>query len=368
MKRFSFQFIVGGFFAVDSFYFLSGFLGTVALVEIIFKKNKVNWPLIYFHRWWRLTPLYFCLIWVWTYITPRLVEGPLTYAATTKEAFGGGSSSCEKYWWSNILYINNMVPWEDNLISQCMPWGWYLANDMQLFVITPLLLWVYRKNKTIFALIVAALLITSYSLVGSIINGGSFKLGSSEWFNLYTKPWTRVGPYLIGVILALLWREKKIIKLSNIFKFIGYAVSGLLLFITVFGPYTNRDDTWTNLENVFYYTFSRSSFILGLAILCYLMLSKNSSFIKTFLSYHFWTPLARLSYGVYLVHPIIMIAAAYSTRHAINWDIWTVTVNFSGYSLLAFVASFVFWIILEKPFASLEREVLTHFTGKKELI
>jgi hypothetical protein len=41
----------------------------------------------------------------------------------------------DNQWWKNLLFINNLSPREMNLEKECLPWTWYLGNDMQLFVV-----------------------------------------------------------------------------------------------------------------------------------------------------------------------------------------------------------------------------------------
>ena len=43
---------------------------------------------------------------------------------------------CQEYWWANLLYINNLVPWKGDKI--CNSESWYLSNDMQFYVVAPL--------------------------------------------------------------------------------------------------------------------------------------------------------------------------------------------------------------------------------------
>ncbi|KOB74995.1 putative conserved plasma membrane protein [Operophtera brumata] len=45
--------------------------------------------------------------------------------------------TCDKYWWRNILYINNLYPQKD----MCMVWSWYMANDTQFYVVGIILLY-----------------------------------------------------------------------------------------------------------------------------------------------------------------------------------------------------------------------------------
>ena len=46
-----------------------------------------------------------------------------------------GADKCKKYWWTNLLFIQNIYPWR--LLDECVGWTWYLAIDMQLFLVTP---------------------------------------------------------------------------------------------------------------------------------------------------------------------------------------------------------------------------------------
>ncbi|GBN04687.1 hypothetical protein AVEN_31106-1 [Araneus ventricosus] len=41
---------------------------------------------------------------------------------------------CQKDWWWYLLYINNF----ETSDKQCMTWCWYLAADMQFYIISPL--------------------------------------------------------------------------------------------------------------------------------------------------------------------------------------------------------------------------------------
>ncbi|GFU11044.1 hypothetical protein NPIL_624611 [Nephila pilipes] len=41
---------------------------------------------------------------------------------------------CKENWWMNLVYINNF----QSINDQCMVWTWYIAADMQLFILSPL--------------------------------------------------------------------------------------------------------------------------------------------------------------------------------------------------------------------------------------
>ncbi len=102
-------------------------------------KGKINIPLAYFHRWYRLVPALAFLILVILYILPFVVSGPLAYQ------YEGNIPPCNDYWWSALLFINNLYPWD--MSKQCAGWVWYLANDFQFFLITPFILLIMHHNK-----------------------------------------------------------------------------------------------------------------------------------------------------------------------------------------------------------------------------
>lgn len=50
-------------------------------------------------------------------------------------------TTCKKYWWRNVLFIQNLFPAQEI----CISWSWYVAADFQLFVMCSLLLVIYLK-------------------------------------------------------------------------------------------------------------------------------------------------------------------------------------------------------------------------------
>lgn len=49
--------------------------------------------------------------------------------------------NCNKYWWRNFLYINNLT----EIKEMCIGWTWYLANDMQFYIFAVVLLLISRR-------------------------------------------------------------------------------------------------------------------------------------------------------------------------------------------------------------------------------
>ena len=137
-----FGLIPAGVYAVDTFFFLSGLLTCYLLtIKMYPKKGSTNFFLVYFHRYYRLIfPLMF-VQGVAVCLAKYLGDGPI-YKQTWEALI---DVPCKKYWWSNLLFINNLIPWDMN--KECISWVWYLANDFEFFLVTPLFLYAFCKNR-----------------------------------------------------------------------------------------------------------------------------------------------------------------------------------------------------------------------------
>ncbi len=107
--RFSYQPVANGFLAVDSFLFLSGLLlAYLTLRHMNRKRGKFPAVTYYVHRYLHLTPSYAFVLFFYWFVTMHLTSGP-DYHATTG-VHSPLYRNCEKYWWTNLLYINNLYP------------------------------------------------------------------------------------------------------------------------------------------------------------------------------------------------------------------------------------------------------------------
>ncbi|KAK3580062.1 hypothetical protein CHS0354_001014 [Potamilus streckersoni] len=131
--QWSFMAISNATISVDSFFLLSGLLVAYLTLREIKKMGgikKFRWGMFYFHRFWRLTPPYMLMLVTNAILLKYWFDGPLW------NQDGYDTENCENSWWTNLLYINNLVHTD----KMCMTWSWYLANDMQFFVLSPLIL------------------------------------------------------------------------------------------------------------------------------------------------------------------------------------------------------------------------------------
>eukprot|EP00116_Pleurobrachia_bachei_P003752 sb/3464014/ len=200
IQRHSFDTISNGLPSVDTFFALSGFLVAYLLLKQLTKKGQLapyEWIAYYVHRYIRLTVPFLMVI---------LIEGfcyQVWFTGPQKPEIQG-IPGCHKSWWTNLLYIQNLYPWTPVGTDQCVGQAWYLANDMQFYIIAPFfILPLFYKPKLGAILLtgtVVASAITSAVLTYHNNLGLSVLSGNPDAFSMiYIKPYTRIPPYLIGV-------------------------------------------------------------------------------------------------------------------------------------------------------------------------
>lgn len=154
-QKFTFLIIINASLSVDTFFVLSGFLTAIIFIRQV-KNNESNGKFAlsislffkyYIHRYLRLTPT---LMLVSVNLTAYFGHGPLFPSKNGFEREG-----CSKYWWTNLLYLNNLIKPNDS----CLEVTWYLANDMQFHWVAPLALVPFALKRQGIAFLVVSLFI-----------------------------------------------------------------------------------------------------------------------------------------------------------------------------------------------------------------
>ncbi|CAM9228319.1 unnamed protein product, partial [Phaeothamnion confervicola] len=339
-------------FAVDTFFFVSGFLVVYVMLRRFGSSmddggdgsngrnggkgggngrglgRLSDWlPFFYVHRILRITPIYMVCLLVWWKVAVFLGEGPFWYRWQYFIAL------CDRSWWTNLLYVNNVVPWHTSETEECFYHTWYLANDMQFYVVSPFFIVLYLRNKALGAAATVGVLLAS---VGAMMWGTYARQWSALTFDgawvvayseeTYTQPWARIVPYLLGMMLAMFWDEKKRrwprFKLNNAQRYLMMGGGIATLLTVTFAAHSAYEsvpcsvkqspDThdcgshWPVWLHALYNAGSRPAWILGVSMLCFVCFNNQGGLIQQMLEHRGWTPFARLSFGAYLLHPLII--------------------------------------------------------------
>lgn len=141
---------------------LSGFLAVIVLLRHAIEDNGgrlVPSDAVAFvlHRAFRLLPLYATVLAAYIFVVPLIGSGPFWYLFNE-----GQPSNCRHRWWTNLLFVNNLVPFDDNWQEGCMPWSYFIALDMQLCLLVPLAVVLYLQYA--YAAIVSVIVLLAISV------------------------------------------------------------------------------------------------------------------------------------------------------------------------------------------------------------
>lgn len=207
VEKFFYLFVVGAFLAVDVFFFIGGFLVAYSFMR---EKSRsiLKYPMAVLHRLLRFWPSYLMTIAIYYSVYIHTGDGPFWGENMTL----GQIPFCSEAW-KTVLFVDNLV---DNGEMMCMGWGWYLQNDMQIFVFSMVFILLYNINKKAGYLSLALLICISVTLnIIGVLQGEyvqvthlpDFAKWNDYFTNIYIKPWTRCPPYVLGLICGLLHME-----------------------------------------------------------------------------------------------------------------------------------------------------------------
>lgn len=359
---FFYQTISNGSYAVDTFFFISGclvaflYFRTIAKEEM--KKKKITkgccGQVMQFlgmmvYRYVRLTPPYILVIGMiqvsmkW-YHDHKIIELPtLDY------------ETCEKFWWRNALYVNTYF----NMEERCMVWSWYLANDTQFYTVGIIILIIASSFTSIGAIIGLFFLIASWITTALITlrveHTPSIENPFAHYESLYDKPWTRIGPYLIGMATGwYLFKIKCKLRLNKIILILGWLFSLLTMISIVYGLYGNR---FGPILSSCYTALSHTGWAMSIAWILTSCVTKNGGIVNELLSWKYFYPISRLTYCAYLVHPAILRAMVLQTETTLHLSHGLMAFMFFGVFVSSYAASLFLSLLFEAPMVSLLRIV-----------
>ena len=386
-KEFKYSFLLSGFIAVDVFFYISGFLLYYNLEKLLNSK-KINlkfYLMSIFHRYLRLLPIYLLAMFVIVYFYPFASSGPI-YSEISIFI-----ESCDQYWWSNLLYIHNFMDYSKTNNYMCVGHSWYLADDMQYFILFSFIIIFLNNKKLIKNLILVALFIAS-SVVQVIVclnknyslsAGGQKDVVGDYFYDYYIQPWARVTPYILGIFYCELFLEtelflndRKIEKCNQtsncddndqgIAKKINDFLEGnnfvciLVLIVslcftsfTIVSTYLVQNYTVGYGFQAFLITFNKVFFIIGLGNIMHLVFLGKLKILKEFLAHETFGKISRLSYGIYILHYFSLGIFFYGSVNLMYMDFFELSIITTAFIFITIFISYFMSILFESPLANL---------------
>ncbi|XP_058454323.1 nose resistant to fluoxetine protein 6-like [Malaya genurostris] len=346
--------------SVDSFFVLSGMLVCWSIMKELEKKRKLNLPLMYVHRYLRLTPALAALVLLSATLLKYFGSGPFWSGSAVATL----SDPCEKYWWSALLYVQNYV----NPTEICLGHTWYLSVDMQLYVLSPLIIYpLWRWGRKILIAIVILILL-SMGCVFATYRVNDLRLAyvaagqkANRMALTYYPTHIRMAAWLVGVILGYVLHQTKArrVRIGKIVVFVGWLASGVAMAAILFGDYPlQQPDTYSKhpaTVDAIYESTNRVIWACCISWIVFACVNGYGGPVNSFLSLSAWQPLGRLSYSMYLLHfptQVMMTGTLKSTAH-FN-DIDAVHKFWGDFGFTVTLAT-VWCLLFESPIVGLEK-------------
>jgi len=131
------SFITSVHYAVDVFFTISVFLCGPSMTKTFSKKSHRNAKTVIqaiVGRFMRLVPLIGIAILTMLYIFPEIFKDPINN-------FWDDIRSQYMHFYSTLFLFNNYVK---NSQTRCMDWAWFLSDDVQFFILTPIFTILYN--------------------------------------------------------------------------------------------------------------------------------------------------------------------------------------------------------------------------------
>uniref|UniRef100_A0A3B3RXH4 O-acyltransferase like n=1 Tax=Paramormyrops kingsleyae TaxID=1676925 RepID=A0A3B3RXH4_9TELE len=219
--------------------------------------------------------------------------------------------SCKTYWWSNLLLINNLL----DISDVCAPWTWYLSIDFQFFISTPLLIFIYR-------------------------------LDYETYFQYYyNKPYTRYGPYLVGILVGIFMKTKQL----------GWASCLSIMALLVGLAYALRGvPSHPSVPHSLYQGLHRTLWAMSVAWIILACEEGYGGLVNRILSLNMWIPLSNISFACYLIHPVLIILYNGKQETAIHYTDLNFFYLFMGHTALTVTSGYILTVLIERPFSFLK--------------
>jgi peptidoglycan/LPS O-acetylase OafA/YrhL len=309
---------------------------------------------------------------------PFLSKGPIYHTVIERNAI------CPDYWWVNLLYINNL--YGPGNFEMCASHTWYLANDMQFFILSVIIYILFNGSKVkemIRNIILLTIFISSLILQYFIAIDNKFKYNDFHsdppmdidgYFKIfYIKPWSRISAYLLGIFFyelfseietvnpqaSVSWRRRlnNYLTKNNTLCYILLIISMILILFASLATYiTNHVDLDIGYHALLL-TVNKIFFVSGFGMIVHMTFLDKFKLVYYIFAGKIFTIVSRVSYGTYLIHYYILMLFFYSITEIMSFDFILFKFLILTFVILSYIASFIFTLLLDSPLVSLTNKI-----------
>jgi len=333
----------------------------------------------------KVIPLYYFVFFAGWLVLP-LVSKSINWFVADRMFLG-----CEQTWPYVLTFVHNYFPYFTKALEGCFYWPYVVTNEMQLFLFFPIWITLYRIRKSVLLVVIFILQLIGigtnayislkYNLTIGILTFEDFYLYSYQLNKTHTKGSTVSMGLLLGVIyLRLLeyrkatYEEKKtffrwmhIFHYSKIVTLLLYLYAiGMLVFITGIPRSANANGySWTKTQNTVYNSLGRPAYLSAIMCWCLIIFMGKGNFIKNALSLPMWIALGKLTFGAYLVYPMVVGGRFYGTQTSFVVTYPTMVYAMISNIVVAFLIALPLYLFIQAPAANVVRTTVRLFKNTK---
>jgi peptidoglycan/LPS O-acetylase OafA/YrhL len=312
----------GGYFGVDVFFVISGYLITIIIIQQI-EIGKFNLISFYERRARRLLPAQFlviftCIPLAWLFLPADL------YKNFSQSIFFAALFGANIFFWRESSYFapsSQFVP----LIHT-----WSLGIEAQFYLFFSLLLFLcWRFSKRYIIITVSLFFIASFIIF-------IFFASSRPITNFYLLP-SRIWELLVGALIALYLSKISRRQFNEITtEILGW--SGLVLIL--FSIFTFDKLFFSNTVYVVFSTF-------GAALV--LVFANKHTLLAKFIGNKAFVAVGLISYSLYLWHQPLLVFARFLKAAPLS------LLDFCWIAVVLFILAYASWKLVERPFRDKRR-------------
>ena len=335
----------GAWTGVDIFFVLSGFLMGRILVRDLVDGGRVRYGRFYARRVTRIFPAYYLVLTLAVFVIARFNVGSVV--------FYSGARSWQQLRdtaWTNYLYLNNYLGLgAPNVLS----WGWSLCVEEHFYLLLPVLLALTFRARAPGA---RAALLATYAVLPVFGRTAQYILdpGMVEANTFYYFSHNRLDQLFVGVGLGYAY----VIARAPLARLLARLdplpwIAGLLCIGSVWifgglqyaGPFT--------VIGQLFVTAVGAALLLANGIFL-------DNWVSRFFAHRLWYPVARVSYGTYLVHPFVLFWCLTRLRvdfHFQEIHAWSLAGLFAVVLTISLVLASTMFVFVERPLLALGHRV-----------
>ncbi|XP_014365663.2 nose resistant to fluoxetine protein 6 [Papilio machaon] len=368
---------IDGTLVVQTFFLMSGCLLAYNL-DLLAEKKNISWTMIpkgIILRWLRLTPTYALVLAVTTTWLRFAGSGPLWQSTVGVEV-----KDCRRDGWLNLIYLNNYID-----ESQCMPQTWYIAADMQLYVVGLIIFSLVTsgvaRRVILTVLFVVSLIIPACHTYFQNLDAGlvispelvrDYFVKDPTFNHTYKRGHTNLASYIMGLGLGMLIYHLQENDFSferfKKYKYLYWATVPAVLIILPSGSFFYFYETEAPI--ILKAIFSGIAKPVFSSIICIIVLGMAFKFEDVYrgiLEWNGWASPARVSYCTYILHVLFVRTLTGSRTTLMHVSIANVLLVCLGTVMMTYLVAYPFYLLVEAPSIALSKIILPVAKVKKDI-